>query len=147
AQADHLTPSHHGGAAECGDVAVLLHGLEHEVPAFLTGQGQHVEGGINLGIVLAFRSSLDIEPKGVAELPEIAVAESPAHAPVGGAAVVAVVDFNAAVQGQFVLDVQVDVHRAGQHAGTDFGGDTQAGLLVEGDDVALHLIEIGDAAL
>ena len=135
------------GAAKCRDLAVLARGLEHERDPVDGWRAGYVVTGKNEGITRALRGDLEACANGVSHLPQIVVAHRGVEAQRRRIRAVAVVQLHAAVQGEFILHCQLHIDSSRRLSNCKRGSDLKIGCLVEGDDVALHIVEIRHAAL
>ena len=84
----------------------------------------------------------------MAELPEVAVADAAVEPQLGGIRAIAVVQLDVAMQREGVLDREVDIDRAGRHAGLACHfrthGDPPVRPLICADHLLVQLVEVGD---
>ncbi|CRQ89548.1 hypothetical protein PAERUG_E5_London_17_VIM_2_12_12_05237 [Pseudomonas aeruginosa] len=139
ALADHIHAAHRGHVA-VGLVAGQLH-----APALAQRRG--IGAGPDLGVVLVLRRGEIGQRDGVAELPEVVVAQRNHRAQVTGVGAVVVVQADAGVPGILVFHLQVDVHGAGPLALAHHRQHLAAGGAVDLRQLALDLGEVGHLAL
>ncbi len=106
-----------------------------------------VVSGDDFGVVGIFWGDLEAETCGVTALPEVVVTDRAVDSKFGSIWAVAVIEFDASVEGRTVLNIQVNINRSGLHSWAENGSDSAIGPLVEGENIASDLIEIGDFAL
>jgi hypothetical protein len=135
-----------GEAAEGGDIAILFGALEEEREPIDFAEASEVPCGEDGGVVRAFRSDLEAESGGVGGLPEVVVGETAVEAEGRGAFVVAVVEFDAAVEREGVFGFEVDVDGTGGGALFEVRGDAEIALTVEAEDGAIDVCEVEDGA-
>ena len=135
------------GAAEGRDFAVLARGLEHERGPIDRLGARDVIPGVNQRITRALRGDLKSRADRVAALPEVVVAHGGIQTKRGGVRAVAVVEFDRPVKRKLVLHRQLHIHGVRFDARGEGRGDLEVAGLVEGDDVALDIVEIRHAPL
>ena len=146
ADAEDIAAAGDGEAAEGGDVAILFGALEEEREPVDFAEACEVPCGEDGGVVRAFRGDLEAEADGVGGLPEIVVGETAVETEGSGAFVVAVVEFDAAVEREGVLGFEVDVDGAGGGALFEVRGDAEVALTVVAEDGAVDVGEVEDGA-
>ena len=101
----------------------------------------------DLDFVGILRGCLGAAADGVAELPEVVVIERGVQAERRRIRAVAVVEFQAAVERERVLDVEIDIHRPGEDARLDDRGNAPIRKLIEADEILLGLGKVDELAL
>jgi hypothetical protein len=139
--ADDLARADDAGAADGGDITARLHAIDHQAEPVDLRKTRQVGGRIHFGIARPLRGDLIGEAEGMPELPQIVVMHSGTDAGRRGVWRLPVVHLDAGVDRRLVLDVEVDVHRAGRGAGAQCRGHPPIGPLIERDDVLGDLAE------
>ena len=135
-----------GGAAQGGDVGLLAGSLQEEGERRELWDSGEVVSRENLDLIDVLGGDLEARAQSVAALPEVAVVECTIEPQVAGAGAVPVIELDAPMEREAVLDLEIYIHHAGFFALPDGRGYPPVWPSVEGEQIGAHRVELGKGA-